>query len=120
MTVVPAVVGQQISAADTALGRASLAMDENEEFSETAAKGIVLRIEPGAGTELSKDATVRVVVSKGQERYAVPSLVGTKAADLAKALDAAHPHGRRRARAPSARRCPRARSSRRTRRRARR
>ena len=86
MTVVPAVVGQQISAADTALGQASLAMDENEEFSETAAKGIVLRIEPGAGTELSKDATVRVVVSKGRERYAVPSLVGTKAVDLAKAL----------------------------------
>jgi eukaryotic-like serine/threonine-protein kinase len=86
MTVVPAVVGQQISAADTALGRASLATDENEEFSETAAKGIVLRIEPGAGTELSKDATVRVVVSKGRERYAVPSLVGTKSVDLAKAL----------------------------------
>jgi serine/threonine-protein kinase len=86
MTVVPAVVGQPISAADTALGRASLSMDENEEFSETAAKGTVLRIEPDAGTELSKDATVRVVVSKGQERYAVPSLVGTKAADLAGAL----------------------------------
>src|SRR4029078_9716767 len=49
-------------------------------------KGIVLRIEPGAGTELSKDATVRVVVSKGRERYAVPSLVGTKAGDLATAL----------------------------------
>jgi eukaryotic-like serine/threonine-protein kinase len=61
-------------------------MDENEEFSETAARGTVLRIEPAAGTELSKDATVRVVVSKGPERYAVPRLVGTKTADLAKAL----------------------------------
>ena len=83
LTVVPAVVGQPISAADTALGQASLSMDANEEFSETATKGTVLRIEPDAGTELSKDATVRVVVSKGQERYAVPSLVGTKATDLA-------------------------------------
>ena len=82
MTVVPAVVGQQISVADSTLSQASLSMDENEEFSETAAKGIVLRIEPDAGTELSKDSTVRVVVSKGQERYAVPRLVGTKAADL--------------------------------------
>jgi serine/threonine-protein kinase len=86
MTVVPAVVGQQVSAADTTLSRASLTMDANEEFSETAAKGTVLRIEPDPGTELSKDSIVRVVVSKGQERYDVPSLVGTKAADLAKAL----------------------------------
>jgi serine/threonine-protein kinase len=86
MTVVPAVVGQQVAAADTALSRASLSMDENEEFSETAAKGIVLRIEPDPGTQLSKDSIVRVVVSKGPERYAVPSLVGTKADDLAKAL----------------------------------
>ena len=82
MTVVPAVVGQQVSVADSTLSQASLSMDENEEFSETAAKGIVLRIEPDAGTELSKDSTVRVVVSKGQERYAVQRLVGTKAADL--------------------------------------
>jgi serine/threonine-protein kinase len=86
MTVVPAVVGQQVSVADSTLSRASLSMDENEEFSETAAKGTVLRIEPDAGTELSKDSTVRVVVSKGQERYAVPRLVGTKAADLTGAL----------------------------------
>ncbi|TQN47576.1 serine/threonine-protein kinase [Humibacillus xanthopallidus] len=86
MTVVPAVVGQQLTAADTALRQASLSLDENEEFSETAAKGIVLRIEPDPGTQLSKDSIVRVVVSKGQERYDVPSLVGTKADDLAKAL----------------------------------
>ncbi|HET8988175.1 MAG TPA: PASTA domain-containing protein, partial [Humibacillus sp.] len=86
MTVVPAVVGQQVSAADTALSQASLSMDENEEFSESAAKGTVLRIEPDPGTELSKDSTVRVYVSKGQERYDVPSLVGTKADDLAGAL----------------------------------
>ena len=86
LTVVPAVVGQQLTAADSALRRASLSLDANEEFSESAAKGIVLRIEPDPGTELSKDSVVRLVVSKGQERYTVPSLVGTKAADLAPAL----------------------------------
>jgi serine/threonine-protein kinase len=86
MTVVPAVVGQQLTAADTALRQASLSLDENEEFSETVAKGVVLRIEPDPGTELSRDSIVRVVVSKGQERYDVPALVGTKADDLAKAL----------------------------------
>jgi eukaryotic-like serine/threonine-protein kinase len=86
MTVVPAVVGQQVSAAESTLRQASLSMDPTDEFSETAAKGTVLRIEPDPGAELSKDSIVRVVVSKGQERYDVPRLVGTKADDLGTAL----------------------------------
>jgi serine/threonine-protein kinase len=77
-TVVPAVVGEQVAAAETAFEQASLSMDATEEFSESRAKGVVLRVEPGAGSELGKQSTVRVVLSKGKERYAVPKLVGTK------------------------------------------
>ena len=84
--VVPTVVGQRVDLADSALATASLAMDTTEEFSEARAKGIVLRVEPEPGTELSKDSTVRLVVSKGPERYAVPALVGTKAGDVGRAL----------------------------------
>jgi serine/threonine-protein kinase len=85
-TVVPGLVGQSVAQARSSLQAASLSMDEHDEFSETAAKGTVLRIEPGAGTQLSKDSTIRVVVSKGQERYTVPKLVGTKAADAVDVL----------------------------------
>ena len=70
MTVVPAVVGQQVSVADSTLSQASLSMDENEEFSETAAKGIVLRIEPDAGTECPR--TPRCGSSCPRARSATP------------------------------------------------
>ena len=77
-TLVPAVVGQPLSQAEDALRNASLRSDTTEEFSETKARGIVLRIEPAPGSELGKQSTVRLVVSKGKERYAVPDLVGDR------------------------------------------
>ncbi len=58
--------------------QASLSVETTEEFSEVKAKGVVLRVEPSAGSELGKQSTVRLVVSKGQERYAVPNLVGAQ------------------------------------------
>ncbi|WP_460625721.1 Stk1 family PASTA domain-containing Ser/Thr kinase [Intrasporangium mesophilum] len=81
VTVVPAVVGQPVGPAQAAIDQASLSMDQTEEFSETKPKGIVIRVDPAPGTEVAKSSTVNVVVSKGQERYAVPKLVGAKAAD---------------------------------------
>ena len=77
-TLVPAVVGQPLSQAEDALRNASLRSDTTEEFSETKARGIVLRIEPAPGSELGKQSAVRLVVSKGKERYAVPDLVGDR------------------------------------------
>ena len=85
-TVVPTVVGEPLSRAEGELQRASLSLDTVEEFSEGKAQGVVLRVEPGAGSELAKDSTVRVVVSKGKERYAVPTLVGVKVGDTGAAL----------------------------------
>ncbi|GAB3870796.1 Stk1 family PASTA domain-containing Ser/Thr kinase [Terrabacter terrigena] len=85
-TLVPGVVGQQVSSAETAMEQASLRMDTTEQFSETRAKGVVLRVDPAPGSELGKQSVVRVVVSKGKERYAVPQLVGTRVADAGPAL----------------------------------
>ncbi|NUO91114.1 MAG: Stk1 family PASTA domain-containing Ser/Thr kinase [Dermatophilaceae bacterium] len=85
-TLVPAVVGQQVSRAEAAMTQASLRMDTVEQFSETKAKGVVLRVEPSAGSELGKQSVVRVLVSKGKERYAVPQLIGTKVADAGPVL----------------------------------
>ncbi len=89
-TVVPTVVGRQADAAETALTGASLVADTSEEFSERSGRGVVLRVDPGPGTELSKDSTVHLVVSKGPERYAVPTLVGTAASGLPTALGPVH------------------------------
>ncbi|MHA3836234.1 Stk1 family PASTA domain-containing Ser/Thr kinase [Terrabacter sp. AAH1] len=85
-TTVPAVVGQQVVRAEDAMTQASLRMDPVEQFSETKAKGVVLRVEPAPGSELGKQSVVRVTVSKGKERYAVPQLVGTKVTDSGPAL----------------------------------
>ena len=85
-TLVPAVVGQQVTRAQGTLEQASLTMDTVEQFSETKAKGVVVRVEPSPGTELGKGSVVRVVVSKGKERYVVPKLVGTSNDTSASAL----------------------------------
>ncbi len=85
-TKVPAVVGQQVDRAEDAMTQASLRMDTVEQFSETKARGVVLRVEPSPGSELGKQSVVRVTVSKGKERYAVPQLVGTKVAEAGPAL----------------------------------
>ncbi|WP_330473596.1 Stk1 family PASTA domain-containing Ser/Thr kinase [Terrabacter sp. C0L_2] len=85
-TLVPAVVGQPVSQAEGELQQAALSTELVEEFSETKAQGVVLSVEPGAGSELGKDSTVRLVVSKGKERYAVPTLVGSKVGETGAAL----------------------------------
>ncbi|GGM83107.1 serine/threonine protein kinase [Terrabacter tumescens] len=85
-TLVPAVVGQPVSQAEGELQQAALSTELVEEFSETRAQGVVLRVEPGAGSELGKDSTVRLVVSKGKERYAVPTLTGSKVGETGAAL----------------------------------
>ncbi|MEO7447655.1 MAG: PASTA domain-containing protein, partial [Humibacillus sp.] len=89
-TVVPTVVGRQVDAAQSALSGAALMGVPAEEFSERSGAGVVMRAEPAAGTTLSKDSTVRLVVSKGPERYAVPTLVGTAASALPAALGPLH------------------------------
>ncbi|WP_256792073.1 Stk1 family PASTA domain-containing Ser/Thr kinase [Terrabacter sp. Ter38] len=85
-TVVPAVVGQPVAQAEGAIEQAALTAETVEEFSEAKAKGVVLRVEPGAGSELGKESTVRLVVSKGKERYAVPKLVGVRLGDVGATL----------------------------------
>ena len=69
-----------------ALDTATLRSDSSEAFSEDVAKGRVIDVDPVAGTELSKQSSINVLVSKGPERYAVPKLVGTKATSASAAL----------------------------------
>ncbi|EWS99971.1 serine/threonine protein kinase [Intrasporangium oryzae NRRL B-24470] len=78
-TVVPGVVNQTLAVASKAVEQASLRADSREAFSEQVPKGKVMSAQPAAGTEVTKDSTVELVVSKGPERYVVPKLVGTNA-----------------------------------------
>ncbi len=69
-----------------ALDTATLRSDSSEAFSEDVPRGRVIDVDPVAGTELSKQSSINVLVSKGPERYQVPKLVGTKATGAPAAL----------------------------------
>ena len=85
-TRVPATVSHSLADATSAIHQASLRLESSEAFSEGVPKGQVISMRPEAGTEVAKQSLVSLVVSKGPERYVVPTLVGTKAADIAGVL----------------------------------
>ena len=58
----------------------------NEEFSETVPAGQVTRTEPKAGDRVVIGGSVTAFLSKGQERFPVPSLVGRTVDDAISAL----------------------------------
>jgi len=80
-TTVPAVVGKPVVAAESALRVAHLDATRREGFSETVAKGVVISSSPKATEEVRRGTAVTLVVSKGPERYAVPTLVGSSQAE---------------------------------------
>src|SRR6185312_884222 len=55
-------------------------------YSETAPSGIVVGTHPGAGTHLLSGTSIQLVVSKGAERYTVPSLAGRSYAQAQQAF----------------------------------
>ncbi len=85
-TLVPEAVSHTLEDASAAIERAALQVDSTLAFSETVRKGQVISMRPPAGTEVSRDSLVLLVVSKGPERYQVPELVGSKESDVAAAL----------------------------------
>ncbi|QRP44138.1 Stk1 family PASTA domain-containing Ser/Thr kinase [Amycolatopsis sp. FDAARGOS 1241] len=84
---VPKLVGLTQAEAGDKLRAASLTPKYTQEFSNTVPANIVVEVDPAEGTQLEKDATVSVVVSKG--RPVVPNIqVGTPLADATKAVQA--------------------------------
>ncbi len=86
VTTVPAYAGLTLDEAASSLKASSLRASSSEAFSETVPKGQVISGDPATGAEVPKQSVVELVVSKGPERYTVPKLVGTKAADATTAL----------------------------------
>lgn len=57
------------------------------EFSETVKEDHVIRQEPGPNAEISRGGEVRVILSKGQERYEVPALTGMSEQEATKKVE---------------------------------
>lgn len=70
--------GQSKDSVVEALEAAGLKTSITEEYSDSVDEGKVIRTEPGAGSEVAKDDTVTVVVSKGKENtnVTVPNVKG--------------------------------------------
>ncbi len=85
-TTVPQVAGASLPASVAALERAALRAAPAEVYSETVAKGTVISADPRPGSQVGKQTSVSLVVSKGPERYTVPRLVGRPADAAADAL----------------------------------
>jgi serine/threonine protein kinase/beta-lactam-binding protein with PASTA domain len=86
-TAVPMLVGKEQATAIDLLRQAGLDPDPVvQEWSEDVPAGQVISTDPARG-ELIRGTDVRVVVSKGQERYEVdPALVGQPVADVERTL----------------------------------
>jgi eukaryotic-like serine/threonine-protein kinase len=76
LVVVPDVTGFSESDALTALQQVNLVVTLVREASEEVDEGLVIRTEPPAGTEVEARSTVQLVVSAGEETFAVPPLIG--------------------------------------------
>jgi serine/threonine-protein kinase len=86
---VPALVGTAENDAVAALEGLGLVAQVDGEYSEEVDEGIVLSVEPAAGGQVARGATVQLVVSLGPPLIAVPNVVGLSAAEASDRLEAA-------------------------------
>jgi beta-lactam-binding protein with PASTA domain len=79
LTKVPVLVGSQRSVAVQQI-RSRGFSPQVQEAESSAPGGQVIRQSPSAGSRLPAGATVRIVVSKGEEKARVPNVIGTERA----------------------------------------
>jgi len=75
--VVPSTVGatqSEVTAALTPLGLKSIIVEK--QFSEDIAQGLVIQSVPEAGGRIEQGGEVKLIISKGPERYVLPSISG--------------------------------------------
>jgi serine/threonine protein kinase len=87
--VVPPVAALTVDQASVILAPLELGTEVTEEFSEEIASGVVIRTEPTTGDKARKGSKVQLFVSKGPERYLIPSdLAGQDPKRATSALEA--------------------------------
>ena len=75
--IVPDVVGKSVDQARALLSPSNLTANVVEQFSEDIPPGIVISTEPASGQKARKSKPITLSISKGKERYIIPSdLVG--------------------------------------------
>lgn len=85
-TSVPTMAGNTQEAA-AAMARANhLAIQFTQDYSETVPAGHIIDTDPAAGARVLRNTDLKATVSKGPERFAVPTLVGLSVDDAKKAL----------------------------------
>lgn len=88
---VPSVVGMSTTDARAALSKLGLQMVEGSKtFNEQIPSGQVLSSKPAGGGHISEGGTVTVEVSKGPERYIVPTLASLSIAEATNVLTPLH------------------------------
>ncbi|MDR0285490.1 MAG: Stk1 family PASTA domain-containing Ser/Thr kinase [Propionibacteriaceae bacterium] len=85
-THVPEITGKTELDARTLTEADGLTFEALQEYSETVAAGLVIRTDPAGGARVKRESPVTAFVSKGQERYAMPTVVGLPVADAETAL----------------------------------
>ncbi|WP_280700012.1 Stk1 family PASTA domain-containing Ser/Thr kinase [Kitasatospora sp. GP82] len=83
---VPSVLGQSQAQAVQTLDRAGLQGAFSQQFSESVPAGQVMTSDPGVGQRVRKSDPVKVTLSKGPERIAVPEVTGKPLDQARKAL----------------------------------
>jgi serine/threonine-protein kinase len=87
--VVPPVSSLTVDEATVILAPLELGVEVVEEFSEDIPAGVVIRTDPASGENARKGSPVTLIVSKGQERYLIPSdLAGQYPKDATSVLEA--------------------------------
>ena len=72
---VPSMVGGTITDADRLLKPVGLTSEvTKQEFSEDVAKGLIISTDPAAGAKVKEASVVHLTLSKGPERYTIPSV----------------------------------------------
>ncbi len=87
----PDVLGQTVAEATATLTAAGLSLEVGgEEFSETVPADAIVRTDPAPGDGVREGGTVVASVSKGPERYEVPSVDGLTSAQVQEAIGGAN------------------------------
>ena len=73
---VPNVVGEDVATARSALARAGFQVTQTDKADNTTAAGTVLEQDPTGGQQAAKGSTVRITVSSGKSKQAVPDVSG--------------------------------------------
>ena len=88
-TTAPDLASLSRSEAERVTANSGLTIDFSDAYSETVSRGQVISTSPGPGTKIEKGSRVQAVLSKGPERYSMPTVVGLSQSAAEAALQTA-------------------------------